>query len=125
MVSLIWLTGLLIAGLGGWIVWHPKPLTWLLRQAQKEIPFSIMAVFRAAIGVIMLVWARSCYRPVVIVVIGILAISGGVFMIVAPRSRTQKMIQWFLARPLWIHRLWGIVAVIFGLLVIWAGWPID
>jgi hypothetical protein len=123
MVSLIWLTGLLIAGLGGCTVWRPKPLIWLLRQAQKEIPFSLMALLRSAIGVIMLVWARACHRPAVIVVVGILVIVGGVFMIVAPRSRSQQIIQWFLRQPVWVHRLWGIVAAIFGLLVIWAGWP--
>jgi hypothetical protein len=122
MASLIWLMGLLTAGLGGWVVWRPKPLIRMLQWAQNEILFSILFVAKAACGVIMLVWARSCCHPAVIILIGILAVAGSVVVIVAPRSRTQKLIQWFLNRPQWLHRMWGIVALAAGILIVWAGW---
>ena len=123
MASLIWLVGAVIAALGGWIVFQPIRLTSLLRWVQTSLGLYFASLIRIAIGVIMLVWARSCHRPAIIIIIGILAVLGGMVLILLPRSRIQKLIQWFQQRPQWIYRLWGIAAVAFGILIIWAGWP--
>jgi hypothetical protein len=123
MASIIWLMGLLIAGLGGWAVWEPKVLTRLLGWIQKDMLFYSAAVLKAAFGVIMLVWSRSCNRPGVIIALGIITLTGSIAAIIAPRIHTQKIVNFFLRQPQWFCRAWGIIAAVVGILIIWAGWP--
>jgi hypothetical protein len=123
MASIIWLAGLLIAGLGGWTVWDPKVLKKLLGWVQKEMVFYATSIIRAAVGVIMLVWARSCHRPGVIITIGIIILTVSIALIVAPRNQTQKIVHFLLRQAPWFFRLWGIVVIAVGILIVWAGWP--
>jgi uncharacterized protein YjeT (DUF2065 family) len=123
MASIIWLMGLVTAGLGGWAVWNPKVLTQVLGWAQKEMWFYSSAVIKAAFGVIMLVWARSCNRPGVIIALGLVTLIGSIAAIIAPRNHTQKLMNYLLRQPQWIYRVWGLLGVVIGILIIWAGWP--
>jgi uncharacterized protein YjeT (DUF2065 family) len=122
MASLIWLTGLLVAALGVGIVLHPAILTGMLRTIHKPLIFYLIGGIRATMGVIFLVWARSCHRPSIIITIGILLICSGVFVFVTPTAKLNRMIDFFLRRPDWIRRVWGLFAIAFGILIIWAGW---
>jgi uncharacterized protein YjeT (DUF2065 family) len=123
MASIIWLMGLLAAALGGWAVWNPKVLTRLLGWAQKEMLFYTLSVIKAAFGVIMLVWSRSCNRPGVIVALGVITLIGSIAAIIAPRNQTQKIMNFFSRQPQWFCRAWGLIAVAVGILIVWAGWP--
>jgi uncharacterized protein YjeT (DUF2065 family) len=123
MASIIWLMGLVITGLGGWTVWNPKLLRGLLGWIQKEMVFYITSIIRAAIGVIMLVWARSCHRPGVIITVGIIILTISIALIIAPRHQTQKLMNYLLRQPQWIFRVWGLLGVAVGILIVWAGWP--
>lgn len=123
MASIIWLMGLLTAGLGGWTVWDTKLLTRLLGWTRKEMMFYTTAVIKAAIGVIMLVWSRSCNRPGVIIALGLITLIVSIAAIVAPRHQTQKLMNYFLRQPQWIYRVWGLLGVAIGILIVWAGWP--
>jgi uncharacterized protein YjeT (DUF2065 family) len=123
MASIIWLVGLLTAGLGGWAAWNPKVTSRLLGWTQKEMMYYTAAVIKAAFGAIMLVWGRSCNRPGVIITIGLITLIGSIAAIIAPRSQTKKLMNYFSRQPQWIYRVWGILGVVVGILIIWAGWP--
>jgi uncharacterized protein YjeT (DUF2065 family) len=122
MASLIWLTGLLIAALGVGIVLRPALLTGMLKFIHTPPALYLVGVIRAVLGVIFLVWARSCNHPGVIITLGILMICGGAFLFLTPKARLNRIIDFFLRRPDWIRRVWGLVAIAFGTLIIWAGW---
>jgi hypothetical protein len=123
MVSMIWLVGLLITGLGGWTVWNPKVLRGLLGWIQKEMIFYATSVIRASIGIIMLVWGRACHRPGIIITVGIIILTVSIALIIAPRNQTQKIVNFLLRQAQWFYRLWGIIIASVGILIIWAGWP--
>lgn len=123
MAAIIWLAGLLTTGLGAWAVWQPEFLIRILHWSRKGFVFYIITLIKAAFGVIMLVWARACNRPGVIIALGIITLTGCIAAILAPRSQTQKITTFLVGRPRWFHRFWGLVGVIIGILIIWAGWP--
>lgn len=123
MASIIWLMGLLAAGLGGWAVWNPKMMSRLLSWTQKEMLFYTTAVIKAAFGIIMLVWAHACNRPGVIIALGIITLVGSIAAIIAPRKHTQKVMNYLLRQPQWIYRIWGLLGVAIGILIVWSGWP--
>jgi uncharacterized protein YjeT (DUF2065 family) len=123
MASIIWLAGLLTAGLGGWAVWDPKLMYRVLGWTQKEMMFYATALIKAAFGVVMLVWARGCNRPGVIIALGLVTLTGSIAAIIAPRNQTRKLMNYLLRQPPWIFRVWGLLGVAVGVLIIWAGWP--
>jgi uncharacterized protein YjeT (DUF2065 family) len=123
MASIIWLMGLVAAGLGGWTVWNPKVLRGLLGWIQKEVAFYTTSILRASIGVIMLVWAHACHRPGVIITVGIIILTVSIALIIAPRNQTQKIVNFLSRQGQWFFRLWGIVIIAVGILIVWAGWP--
>jgi hypothetical protein len=122
MASIIWLVGLLMAGLGGWVVFQPERLTSIFRWLQTDLGFYLTSITRFTVGIIMLVWAHSCHRPTVIIIIGILALVI-TFATLAAKDRTFKAFQWITRQPQWICRVWGAIPVTLGILIIWAGWP--
>jgi uncharacterized protein YjeT (DUF2065 family) len=123
MASLIWLTGAAITALGLWIVFQPIHLSRILHWVQHGPGIYLAAAVRIAIGVVMLVWARDCHRPAIIIIIGILAVLSGMALILLPHNQVQKLLHWVMQRPQWLHRALGLTAMAFGILVIWAGWP--
>ena len=123
MAPVIWLIGMLAVVLGGWTVWNPKLMVHLLRWNQKGIVFYQVSITKAAFGVIMLVWARSCSHPVVIIILGVITLVTSAAAIATSRAQTQRLMNFFLRQSSWFHRLWGLLGMITGILIIWAGWP--
>jgi uncharacterized protein YjeT (DUF2065 family) len=123
MAWLIWLIGLLIAALGVSVVLHPAVLTGMLKTVRKPPILYLIGAIRAILGVIFLVWARSCNQTGVIIVFGILLICSGVFVFLAPKTQINRMIDFFLRRPEWVRRIWGLATFAIGAIIVWAGWP--
>lgn len=123
MASVIWLTGLLVAGLGIGIILQPVIFTKTLKAFKKQVFLYLVGTIRSALGVIFLVWARSCNKPLIIIIFGILMIFSAAVIFLVPKTRLFHLMDFFLKRPQWLHRIWGLAAVAIGAIIIWAGWP--
>ena len=75
------------------------------------------------IGIIFLIFARECRWTVFIIVIGVPMISGTTLFCMLPLDKIKAYLNWWLARPVWMYRLWGVVATLFGGLLILGGLP--
>ena len=75
------------------------------------------------IGIIFLIFARECRWTEFIIVIGILIISGTTLFCMLPLEKIKAYLNWWLARPVWMYRLWGVAATLFGGLLILGGLP--
>ncbi len=76
---------------------------------------------RVAIGVLFLLAAPSCRLPVVVQVVGILALIAALAIFLIGRTRLDSFLTWWLGRPQSLIRSWSIVAIGFGALLIYAG----
>lgn len=121
----VWLIGLLIAAWGIVSVLWPfgqKALLGFLAQGRRA--YAAVAL-KILIGVLWLLFARDCRIPSVIIVLGILTVLGTVLFAALPLSKVQAWVQWCYSRPIWFYRVWGVFAVLMGVLVIYAGWPVS
>lgn len=121
-VSLI---GLLTAVWGLAVViqplWH-KTLVGFLAEGRRAYA---AVVSKIAVGVLFLIFARECRIPLVVILLGVLTVVGSVLFASLPITRIQAWFQWCRGRPFWFYRLWAVAAVLLGILIVYAGWPVS
>lgn len=119
----VWLIGLLMALWGILIIlqpiWHKNLIVFMARDRRVYAAVGLKII----IGVLWLLFARECRDPSVIIILGTLTVVSSVLFAAMPFPKIQAWFQWCQARPLGVFRLWGLLAVLLGVLVIWAGWP--
>jgi hypothetical protein len=74
-------------------------------------------------GILFLIFARECHWPIVIIVIGIFTAGGTAVFGMLPDIKIKAYLNWWQIRPMWVFRVWGMLAVAFSLLVMYAGFP--
>ena len=124
MYHSVWILGAFTALWGVMAIFRPD---WMKKFVDKMAigqRFRGAAAVKITVGVLFLIFARQCRYDLVITVIGILMAGGSVLVILSLKPETiQAWIAWWQRRPVWVFRLWGIFAVLFGGLVIVAGLP--
>ena len=123
MVHIIWLTGAVTALLGITILFKPLWMRQMITFINKGKSVYAAAGSKIVLGVIFLVMARDCGHPKVIIALGILMTFGPILFCLLPFAKIQAYMNWWIARPVWMYRLWGIVAALFGAFVMYAGVP--
>lgn len=124
MVHLVWLLGALIAAWGVTAVIKPERMHAFLRFMSRKRWYFIAAFVRLLFAVIFLMFGNDTRKPKVIWFLGLLFLTAGILVFVIPQHKIKSVINWWIARPLWVLRLWGVAAVLFGVLIIYAGWPV-
>ncbi|MGH2271699.1 hypothetical protein ACQ9LF_07855 [Anaerohalosphaeraceae bacterium U12dextr] len=123
MAYLICLIGLFTAAMGCSVIMQPTVLSKILHVCKKTPFLYLSSGIKTAIGILFLIRATSCTRPWIIILIGILTTIGSLSMFFIPKTRSQRLFEYILRQPQWIFRVWGLTALAFGILIIWAGWP--
>ena len=119
----VWIIGVIMALTGIGAVLKPDWMKRMIVFFTGRHRFQAVAVVKLVIGVLFLIVARETRHWQVIVALGILIIvSNMAALLVKPETAQRYMLGWQ-KQPPWIYRLWGVVAVLFAALVIYAGWP--
>jgi len=123
MIHLVWLTGAITALLGVTMLFKPLWMRAMITFINKGKLVYMAAGLKTVLGVIFLVMARGCAHPKVIIALGILMTFGPILFCLLSFAKIQAYMNWWLVRPVWLYRLWGIVAALFGAFVMYAGVP--
>ncbi|HOK65276.1 MAG TPA: hypothetical protein PK054_04235 [Anaerohalosphaeraceae bacterium] len=102
-------------------LWHKTLIGFFARGRRAYAA----VVLKIVVGVLFLLYARQCRIPSVIIVLGILTVVGSVLFAAMPITRIHAWFQWCRSRPLWFYRLWAVAAVLLGILILYAGWPVS
>lgn len=114
---------LLIAGFIG--VAFPARCISLLAKWKSSAEFVAGVVVRVLLGILFLVAAPYCRHSTVVRVTGIIALLAAVSILAVGPARFERLRKWGLELPPYLMRIWSLVAVGLGLLLIWAGgWPL-
>lgn len=123
MHHIVWIIGAIMA-LGG-VAMVLKP-DWMKRTMDfftARHRFQAAAVLKLIIGVVFLVLATQSRMPWVIILIGILIAVGNLWALLINPDTARNFMLWWQKKPFWVYRLWGIMGVIFGGIIIYAGIP--
>jgi hypothetical protein len=118
----VWFIGALICAWGITAILRPDLIKRVVDFLMMGWRWRLSAAIKVIIGIIFLIFARECRLPGVIITLGILMIVGSLTALtVDPARFMNKWMQFVQQWPLWGWRCWGIMAVIFGGLILYAG----
>ncbi len=121
MAYVVSIFGVLITliGLIGIVV--PRYFIEVIGNWKSESRFIAAVGIRMVMGVICLLAAPASRMPVVVQVIGIIAIVAAASALLVGRERLDRLIDWWLERPPIIVRMSAAFAAGFGILMVFAG----
>ena len=123
MAYFVCLVGAMTAAWAITVLFKPTWLNKAIGFVQKGRMIYLVIGLKNTVGIIFLIFARECRWTVFIIVLGVLITSGTTLFCMLSLEKIKAYLTWWLARPVWMYRLWGVVAALFGLLLIWAGMP--
>jgi hypothetical protein len=123
MAYFVCVVGALTAAWAITVLFKPNWMKKAIEFFQKGRMVYLVIGLKNAIGIIFLIFARECRWTLFVIIIGVLMISGTTLFCMLPLEKIKAYLNWWLARPVWMYRLWGILATLFGALLIWAGIP--
>ena len=123
MAYFVCLVGAMTAAWAIMVLFKPDWMKNAIGFLQKGRMVYLVIGLKNTIGIIFLIFARECRWTVFIIVLGVLITSGTTLFCMLPLEKIKAYLNWWLARPVWMYRLWGVVAALFGILLIWAGMP--
>lgn len=123
MEHIVWIVGIITALMGILALFKPEWMKKSIHFFSKGRFFYGAIVLKIVIGILFLIFARECHWPIVIIVIGIFTAGGTIAFGLLPAIKIKAYLNWWLIRPAWVYRVWGILAALFGLLVMYAGFP--
>lgn len=112
-ISILWIA------VGSCAILYTSKTRSVFEKMVKEIDRRIVAVIPFAVGISLILAAPASRVSWVIRLIGFMGILKGVFIFAAPAGVYDKINHWYLnALSDQTHRLWGIIALIFGTAVL-------
>lgn len=113
--------GILIVSLVIILLIRPELMKRMLEYVLKEPVFIyVAAVVRILIGSFLLLAASQCKIPIIILILGLLILAAGIFIFFVGQNRAKAMLTWVIEKTPTVHRLFAIVALIIGALLIYA-----
>ncbi len=120
-----------LVALGGLIVMVMSVLAMLAPQSfvavisrWTAVRFSVTIGIRLLLGIVFLIGASQTRFPAFISIVGIIIIAVAFVLFFLGRTKVDAMIQWWLRRTSTFMRLWALVGVILGALILYAGLPL-
>lgn len=117
----VWFIGALICAWGVAAAMKPNWMKRVVDFIAVGRRFWPAAAMKVVIGVLFLVVAQGCRLPWVIGIIGGLMAGGSLLAMTIDPASIQKLMQWEQKQPLWVYRAWGVLAVLFGGVLLYAG----
>ena len=113
--------GFLVAAVGLSVAIAPvRTLGWMASM-ESNARFRTAIGLRLVLGTAFLVAAPSCRWPIAIQIVGFLAFVAAIGLAIMGRAHLDTLVQWWVDRSPTFLRLWSLVAIGFGVLIIYAG----
>ncbi len=120
MIILAKIIGVLFTVAGVVLLVHPETAKKLFSFWEEGQRIYGLAIIRFIVGAILLLAARECMMPVLVIVIGVLPIIGGLIIVVLGPEKARKIIEKWKKKPDLVFRKISLVPLVLGLLLLWA-----
>lgn len=123
MVHIVWVVGLIITLCGITAVFKPNWMKKYITFISKGKLVYSAAALKVLMGIVFLIFATQCKWTGFIIAVGILSAVGATVFCMIPFIKITVYLTWWQNRPLWVYRLWGIAATVFGSALMFGGFP--
>jgi len=120
MVILIKIIGIVITLVGIIFLFCPKAIKQLMGFVRQGRRLYWAGILRLLFGVTLLLGASQCRVIWVVMAMGILFLIGGVMIFTLGLERLRSIIEWWNKRSLMVLRLWALVVLALGALLIYS-----
>jgi uncharacterized protein YjeT (DUF2065 family) len=120
MLFLLKFIGLYVVVMGIIFLLGPNMLKKLVSSWVRGKRLYLIGVLRLVIGAIFLMTAARCRLPGMIKILGILIIIKGILVFVIGKERIKTIISWWQKSSLSFIRIMGLIAIVFGWLIIYS-----
>lgn len=114
------LVGLTIAAIGILGIVAPMVLLDAFRSSQTQLGLYVVATVRVAFGLFLIGAAAASRLPRTLRVLGAVIIVAGIITPFVGVERTRAILDWWSAQGTIFMRGWAVIALIFGLFIIYA-----
>ena len=123
MKAIVLIIGALIVGASVLLLIKPDVYRKSVKLFVRGKLLYIPAVISIIVGVVLLIFARECHIPWIIIVVGLLSAIKGLSIFAVKLDKLKKMLNWLCDRSDITLRLFGLLALAFGALILYAGVP--
>ncbi|MDD4957540.1 MAG: hypothetical protein PHH49_08035 [Candidatus Omnitrophica bacterium] len=120
MVFIVKVVAILITLYGGLIVLRPDTLKKILEYASGDRKMYAFILVKSLLGLAFILAAYQCSIPWVIMFFGAASVLGGVASFIVKKEVIVGIFDWMLKRPDKDIRLYGVIALAIGILMILA-----
>ena len=120
MVIFVKLFGIVIVLVGLLFLINPKTLKQYISFWKQEKRLRIGGVLAIPFGIIFLIAAPQCRLAWLITVLGIWSIIKGALLLTLGQKKINVYLDWWLEKPVLAIRFLGLIALAFGVLLIYA-----
>ena len=121
MLIAIKIIGILIIAEGLAFIARPDFVKTIIAFFKKGNRLYIGGVVRLAFAIIFLLGASETkHKGIIIIALGILILIGGILNFSMKLEKQKHLLEWFENKPLIFCRLMGLIALLFGSLIIYA-----
>jgi hypothetical protein len=114
------LLSLLVAAMGALAILAPSRANDLARMFANRAGLYIATAIRLVLGAGLLFVAGASRAPMTLRVFGVIILVVAILMPLLGLDRHRRMIDWWLSVGRTIQRAWGLVALAFGIFLIYA-----
>ena len=123
-VELSGLLGVLIVLMGAWGVLAPARITAFVNRFSSQGGLWASAAIRLVLGLALWFAAAESRAPLLLQVLGVVALVAAVVIPFMGVDRFKALIDWWAKLSPASQRLWCLVAVAFGAVILWALLPV-
>lgn len=120
MVGLVKLLGIAILALGIIFILKPEQMKKWLRFWIAENHLYMGGLLNILIGIILVIAAPRCDLPWVIAIFSVLSFTKGVAIFILGRQKMTVFAEKYAKKPVKALRRYTVLALVFGVLLIWA-----
>jgi len=123
MKAIVWIIGALIVVEACALLIKPDLYRKFVKLFGRGMLLYIPGVIAIVAGVVFLIFARECHIPWVIIVIGLISAVKGLSIFAIKLETLKGMLNWLSSMSDITLRFFGLLALAFGALILYAGVP--
>jgi hypothetical protein len=123
MGSIIWLTGALVTVIGAYLLLDTDKFRLVFEWVMRDKRLLRISLLRLLLAFGFYFGAEQTRLPDVTLILAGLFLVSAIAVPVMGEKPVRSLVNWWLARGNWLAIPWCVIAMAFGIFLMWLAWP--